>query len=276
MKFFMKIFFNKTPQVNIIRMQGVISSSSRFLGSSNISLENMEKPLLRAFTAKKVSGVALVINSPGGSPVQCSLISERILQLSKKHNVPVYSFIEDVAASGGYWLACSADKIYVMPSSILGSIGVITAGFGFVEVIKKIGIERRVYSKGKNKGMLDPFQPENEEDVNLITHMQEEIHENFKEWVTIRRGKKLNKLDIEKEGIFEAKIFSGAKACKIGLADSVGELRSVMRKIFGEDVIFKEITARKKLSQRLGLSSSVYFKIIEYIEERLAFARFGL
>ena len=116
----------------------------------------MEKSLLRAFTAKKVSGVALVINSPGGSPVQCSLISERILQLSKKNNVPVYSFIEDVAASGGYWLACSADKIYVMPSSILGSIGVITAGFGFVEVIKKIGIERRVYSKGKNKGILDP------------------------------------------------------------------------------------------------------------------------
>lgn len=276
MKFLKKIFFRKSPLVNIIRMQGIISSSSRFPGSSNISLENLEKPLQRAFSGKKVAGVALLINSPGGSPVQCSLISERILQLSKKYNVPVYSFVEDIAASGGYWLACAADKIYVMPSSIVGSIGVISAGFGFVEIINKIGVERRVYSKGKNKGMLDPFQPENKEDVDLIKDLQEEIHMNFKEWVKERRGKKLKKQDIENEGIFEAKIFSGKKACTIGLADSLGELRSVMMEHLGEDVTIREITGRKKLSQRLGLSSLVYYKLVEYIEERLAFSRYGL
>ena len=149
MKLIKNIFFDKRPLVNVVRLQGIISSSSRFPGSNNISLENLEKPLERAFSSKKVSGVALVINSPGGSPVQCSLISARINQLSKKFNVPVYSFIEDIAASGGYWLACSGDKIYVMPSSIIGSIGVISSGFGFVEIIKKIGIERRVILKEK-------------------------------------------------------------------------------------------------------------------------------
>ena len=276
MQFIKKLLFKKSPLVNIIRMHGVIASASRFPGSSNISLESLEKPLARAFSGKRVAGVALIINSPGGSPVQCSLISERIIQLSKKHDVPVYSFIEDIAASGGYWLACSADKIYVMPSSILGSIGVISAGFGFVEIIKKLGIERRVYSKGKNKGMLDPFQPENTDDVDIITDMQDEIHKQFKEWVTFRRGKKIKKTDIEKEGIFEAKIFSGSKACELGLADSIGELRTVLKERIGDDVVFKEVTGRKKLTQRLGLSGSIYHKLIEEIEERIAFARFGL
>ena len=276
MQFIKRLLFKKSPLVNIIRMHGVIASASRFPGSSNISLESLEKPLARAFSGKRVAGVALIINSPGGSPVQCSLISERIIQLSKKHDVPVYSFIEDIAASGGYWLACSADKIYVMPSSILGSIGVISAGFGFVEIIKKLGIERRVYSKGKNKGMLDPFQPENTDDVDIITDMQDEIHKQFKEWVTFRRGKKIKKTDIEKEGIFEAKIFSGSKACELGLADSIGELRTVLKERIGDDVVFKEVTGRKKLTQRLGLSGSIYHKLIEEIEERIAFARFGL
>jgi len=276
MQFIKKIFFKKSPLVNIIRMHGVIASASRFPGSSNISLESLEKPLARAFSGKRVAGVALIINSPGGSPVQCALISERIIQLSKKHDVPVYSFIEDIAASGGYWLACSADKIYVMPSSILGSIGVISAGFGFVEIIKKLGIERRVYSKGKNKGMLDPFQPENTDDVAIITDMQDEIHKQFKEWVILRRGKKIKKPDIEKEGIFEAKIFSGSRACELGLADSIGELRTILKERIGDDVVFREVTGRKKLTQRLGLSSSIYNKLIEDIEERIAFARFGL
>ena len=276
MKFIKKIFFDKRPLVNVVRLQGIIASSSRFPGSNNISLENLEKPLERAFSSKKVTGVALVINSPGGSPVQCSLISTRINQLSKKFNVPVYSFIEDIAASGGYWLACSADKIYVMPSSILGSIGVISSGFGFVEIIKKIGIERRVYTKGKNKGMLDPFQPENEEDINLVTNLQDEIHSNFKDWVLDRRGKKLDEATIDREGIFEAKVFSGTNACKFGLADSIGEMRSTMKGLLGEDVIFKEVSGRKKLSQRLGLSSSLSLRVLEYLEERIAFSKFGL
>ena len=179
-------------------MNGVIASGSKFPGSSNLSLESLEKQIERAFAGKKIAGVALIINSPGGSPVQSALISERIVELSSKNNIPVFAFVEDVAASGGYWLACSADEIFVMPASIVGSIGVISAGFGFVDVIKKIGVERRVFSKGENKGMLDPFQPQNPDDVKVITDLQEEIHNQFKDWVSKRRGNRLNKETINK------------------------------------------------------------------------------
>ena len=276
MSFVSKFFKGKPSVINVIRLNGVIASGSKFLGSSNLSLESLEKQIERAFAGKKIAGVALIINSPGGSPVQSALISERIIELSKKNNIPVFAFVEDVAASGGYWLACAADEIFVMPASIVGSIGVISAGFGFVEVIKKIGVERRVFSKGENKGMLDPFQPQNSDDVKVITDLQEEIHQQFKDWVSTRRGNRLNVEVVKEEGIFEAKIFSGSKACEIGLADSIGELKQVMRERFNEQVVFKEISGRKKLGQRLGLSSSSYSRIIEHIEERIAFAKFGL
>ena len=276
MGFISKFFKSKSSVINVVRLNGVIASGSKFLGSSNLSLESLEKQIERAFSGKKIAGVALIINSPGGSPVQSALISERIIELSKKNNIPVFAFVEDVAASGGYWLACAADEIFVMPASIVGSIGVISAGFGFVEVIKKIGVERRVFSKGENKGMLDPFQPQNSDDVKVITDLQGEIHQQFKDWVSTRRGNRLNAEVVKEEGIFEAKIFSGSKACEIGLADSIGELKQVMRERFNEEVIFKEISGRKKLGQRLGLSSSSYSRIIEHIEERIAFAKFGL
>ena len=136
MSFVSKFFKGKPSVINVIRLNGVIASGSKFLGSSNLSLESLEKQIERAFAGKKIAGVALMINSPGGSPVQSALISERIIELSKKNNIPVFAFVEDVAASGGYWLACAADEIFVMPASIVGSIGVISAGFGFVEVIK--------------------------------------------------------------------------------------------------------------------------------------------
>ena len=276
MGFISKFFKSKSSVINVVRLNGVIASGSKFLGSSNLSLESLEKQIERAFSGKKIAGVALIINSPGGSPVQSALISERIIELSKKNNIPVFAFVEDVAASGGYWLACAADEIFVMPASIVGSIGVISAGFGFVEVIKKIGVERRVFSKGENKGMLDPFQPQNSDDVKVITDLQEEIHQQFKDWVSTRRGNRLNSEVVKEEGIFEAKIFSGSKACEIGLADSIGELKQVMRERFNDEVVFKEISGRKKLGQRLGLSSSSYSRIIEHIEERIAFAKFGL
>ena len=276
MSFVSKFFKGKPSVINVIRLNGVIASGSKFLGSSNLSLESIEKQIERAFAGKKIAGVALMINSPGGSPVQSALISERIIELSKKNNIPVFAFVEDVAASGGYWLACAADEIFVMPASIVGSIGVISAGFGFVEVIKKIGVERRVFSKGENKGMLDPFQPQNSDDVKVITDLQEEIHQQFKDWVSTRRGNRLNAEVVKEEGVFEAKIFSGSKACEVGLADSIGELKQVMRERFNEKVVFKEISGRKKLGQRLGLSSSSYSRIIEHIEERIAFAKFGL
>ena len=276
MSFISKFFKGESTIINVIRLNGVIASGSKFPGSRNLSLESLEKQIERAFSGKKISGVALIINSPGGSPVQSALISERIIELSKKQNVPVFAFVEDVAASGGYWLACAADEIFVMPASIVGSIGVISAGFGFVEVIKKIGVERRVFSKGENKGLLDPFQPQNPDDVKVITDLQEEIHQQFKDWVSKRRGNRLNTEVVKKEGIFEAKIFSGSKACEVGLADAMGELKQVLRERFDEDIIFKEISGRKKLGQRLGLSSSNYSRVIDYIEERIAFAKFGL
>ena len=276
MRFISKFFKSKSSVINVVRLNGVIATGSKFPGSSNLSLESLEKQIERAFSGKKIAGVALIINSPGGSPVQSALISERIIELSRKNNIPVFAFVEDVAASGGYWLACAADEIFVMPASIVGSIGVISAGFGFVEVIKKIGVERRVFSKGENKGMLDPFQPQNSDDVKVITDLQEEIHQLFKNWVSKRRGNRLNAEVVKAEGIFEAKIFSGTKACEIGLADSMGELKQVMRERFNEKVIFKEISGRKKLGQRLGLSSSSYYGVIDYIEERIAFAKFGL
>ena len=276
MRFISKFFKSKSSVINVVRLNGVIATGSKFPGSSNLSLESLEKQIERAFSGKKIAGVALIINSPGGSPVQSALISERIIELSRKNNIPVFAFVEDVAASGGYWLACAADEIFVMPASIVGSIGVISAGFGFVEVIKKIGVERRVFSKGENKGMLDPFQPQNSDDVKVITDLQEEIHQLFKNWVSKRRGNRLNAEVVKAEGIFEAKIFSGTKACEIGLADSLGELKQVMRERFNEKVIFKEISGRKKLGQRLGLSSSSYYGVIDYIEERIAFAKFGL
>ena len=269
----MSIFSTKT-RINIVGLRGVIGDLGRF--QKGLTLENCSNILDKTFTYKKPNVVVIKINSPGGSPVQSALISERIVELSSKNNIPVFAFVEDVAASGGYWLACSADEIFVMPASIVGSIGVISAGFGFVDVIKKIGVERRVFSKGENKGMLDPFQPQNPDDVKVITDLQEEIHNQFKDWVSKRRGNRLNKETIKKEGIFEAKIFSGVKACEIGLADSIGELKQVLRERIDEKVVFKEISGRKKLGQRLGLSSSRYYKVIDYIEEKIAFSRYGL
>jgi len=267
-------FFKKKKIIPHIKLSGVIGNVGKF--KQGIDFAGQEEIIKKAFSIKKAPAVAISINSPGGSPVQSALISERIVELSSKNNIPVFAFVEDVAASGGYWLACSADEIFVMPASIVGSIGVISAGFGFVDVIKKIGVERRVFSKGENKGMLDPFQPQNPDDVKVITDLQEEIHNQFKDWVSKRRGNRLNKEIINKEGIFEAKIFSGVKACEIGLADSIGELKQVLRERIDEKVIFKEISGRKKLGQRLGLSSSKYYKVIDYIEEKIAFSRYGL
>ena len=184
-----KRFFSKDINIPTLRLSGVIGQAG--IARSGLTIRGIEKLIDKLFADKKSPAVALIINSPGGSPTQSSLIAEKIINLSKEKNKKVYAFVEDVAASGGYWLACAADEIYLDLNSIVGSIGVISPGFGFVDLIKKIGIERRVYTSGKSKSFLDPFKEEKKEDIDRLKNIQEQIHENFIEYVKKRRGSKL-------------------------------------------------------------------------------------
>ncbi len=188
--------------------------------------------LERAFAFRKARAVALVINSPGGSAVQSHLIHGRIRALAAEHKVPVIAFVEDVGASGGYMIACAADEIVCDPSSIVGSIGVVGATFGLEKAIKKLGIERRVYTAGKNKAMLDPFLPENPEDVKRLKAIQQDIHETFIALVKARRGKKLKGPE---SALFSGEYWVGSKAVELGLADRLGDIRAVLRERFGDE-----------------------------------------
>jgi signal peptide peptidase SppA len=233
--------------VAVLRMEGAIGGRSGF--KSNISLESVNKKLEEAFKTPRIKAIALVINSPGGSPVQSELIYNRIKQLSKESAIPVYVFIEDVAASGGYWLACAGDEIYSAANSIIGSIGVLYSGFGFDKVIKKAGIDRRVYTEGSSKALLDPFMPERKEDIKIIKSVQKDIHENFKELVKKSRNNKLKKVDI-----FTGEIWSANKALSLGLIDDVGDLYSVMSKKFGSDISYKYVSEEKSwIKRKLGV-----------------------
>ena len=185
-----KRFFSKDINIPTLRLSGVIGQAG--IARSGLTITGIEKLIDKLFADKKSPAVALIINSPGGSPTQSSLIAEKIINLAKEKNKKVYAFVEDVAASGGYWLACSADEIYLDLNSIVGSIGVISPGFGFVDLIKKIGIERRVYTSGKSKSFLDPFKEEKKEDIDREKNIQEQIHENFIDYVKKRRGAKLS------------------------------------------------------------------------------------
>jgi len=182
--------FRRGPVVPVVRLSGVIASGG-LLGRAGLSIETTAPLLARAFAQRGAKAVALTINSPGGSPVQSALIAQRIRLLANEKKLPVIAFVEDVAASGGYWLACAADEIVADAASIVGSIGVISAGFGFKDLIAKIGVERRVHTSGENKSMLDPFRDENPEDIERLKRLQGEIHDGFKDWVRERRGSKL-------------------------------------------------------------------------------------
>ncbi|MDA5093350.1 S49 family peptidase [Aliiroseovarius sp. KMU-50] len=259
-------FLNRPPSVAVIRLQGMIASGNR--GTLNdVALAPM---IERAFRKGKPAAVALVINSPGGSPVQSSLIAARIRRLSAEKEVPVVAFVEDVAASGGYWLATAADEILVDENSVLGSIGVISASFGLTGLIEKLGVDRRVYTAGKSKSQLDPFRPENPEDVERLKGILEDIHENFKTQVTSRRKDKLP----EGEDLFTGEIWLGRKAIEKGLADGIGHLVPVMKERFGDKVRFRVYDAKRGLLSRVGLS--LMNDTLTQIEERAEFARFGL
>ncbi|SMX45876.1 Putative signal peptide peptidase SppA [Actibacterium lipolyticum] len=228
-------------------------------------------PMLeRAFRRKKPAAVALVINSPGGSPAQSSLISARIRRLAEEHEIPVYAFVEDVAASGGYYLASAADEIWVDQHSIVGSIGVISAGFGFQDLIARHGVERRVYTAGKSKSMLDPFQQEKPEDIARLKALQEQIHEGFIDHVKARRGARL----ADDDDLFTGEVWVGAKATEVGLADGVGHLVPKMKERFGDKVRFVPYGMRRSLFQRIG--SQVFGGLTAELEERALWARYGL
>lgn len=258
--------------VHVLRLKGAIGVGSRFTPSLN--LKDLEPLLKRAFV-KRVDAVALVINSPGGSAVQSSLIHDRIRELAKEHICPVYVFIEDVAASGGYWLACAGDEVYADDSSIVGSIGVIYAAFGFDKAIAKLGIDRRVHTAGENKSILDPFKPEKKEDVKRILDMQKQIHDRFKALVRERRGAKLKGADKE---LFSGAFWAGQEALERGLIDGIGHMHRVLRQKFGEDVELRNIEAPKGFGRRLGFGAfgDLPDATIEALEIRALWSRFGL
>jgi signal peptide peptidase SppA len=268
--------FRRSPTVPVIRLSGVIASSGGLLSGRSLSIDSVAPLLKRAFEMRGAKAVALAINSPGGSPVQSALIAQRIRLHAAEKNLPVIAFVEDVAASGGYWLACAADEIIVDPSSIVGSIGVISAGFGFQELIARHGVERRVHTSGERKAMLDPFRPENPEDVERLKRLQAEIHEGFKDWVRERRGRLLK---ADEAALFNGEFWTGKRGLELGLADSLGELRSTLQARYGAKVRLPVIGPRRRLLSRFGLAAGldeIGPATIAAVEERLHRQRFGL
>ena len=269
-----KRLFSRNITIPTMRLSGIISSQSGITGSG-LAINSLDKLIEKLFSDKKSPAIALIINSPGGSPTQSSLIAKKIIKLSKEKKKKVYAFVEDVAASGGYWLACSADEIYIDQNSVIGSIGVISPGFGFVDLIKKIGIERRVYTSGKSKSFLDPFREEKKEDIDRLKNIQQQIHDNFINYVKERRSSKLDKLKFD--DIFSGLFWVGNKAIELGLADGIGSINEVLEKKFGKKVKIKMINQKKSFLQK-RFSSSIFNseEILAKVEEKLMLSRFGL
>lgn len=278
-------FFGQGPVVPVLRFSGPIGMSTPL--RPGLSIGHAAAAIERAFELSKTPAVAVVINSPGGSAVQSSLIFRRIRQLAEENKKRVYVFCEDVAASGGYYLAVAGDEIYADASSIIGSIGVIFAGFGFEKAIEKLGVERRVYTAGANKDTLDPFRPARPEDIERIKRLQSDVHDAFIGIVKERRAGKLSGPDNE---LFSGAFWSGPKALEFGLIDGISDVRSKMREVFGEKVRLKVVPLEKGgLLGRLRRASSVASyeeltstrlafadDLISAIEARAMWSRFGL
>ncbi len=270
----------RKPTVAVLRLNGAIGNIGPLRRGMNI--QRLAPAIQRAFSVKGLKAVALSVNSPGGSAVQSALIYRRIRDLANEKNVPVLVFVEDVAASGGYWLACAGDEIFADANSIIGSIGVVTGGFGFVEAIGKLGIERRVYTAGARKAMLDPFRPENEDDVAHLKTIQKDMHDSFIDLVQRRRGKKL-----KGDSLFTGEFWTGRKALELGLVDALGDMRSVCRDRFGEKVRLVAIGERRSwFKRRFGLAGerapqeswgiALGAGLLAAVEERALWSRFGL
>lgn len=270
--------------IPVIRLQGTIMSGGGQFRPS-LSLATTAGLIERAFAVTAAPAVAISINSPGGSPVQARLIYKRIRDLAAEKKKKVLVFVEDLAASGGYMIAIAGDEIIADPSSIVGSIGVVSSSFGFPELMKKIGVERRVYTAGENKATLDPFKPEKPEDVERLKQLQIEVHETFIDMVKERRGSKLK----DDPDLFTGLFWSGKKSMELGLVDSLGDMRTVLRDRYGPKTEFKLITPPRGLfGRRLGLfgssnvgltpevASAVATGLVDAAEERALWGRFGL
>jgi signal peptide peptidase SppA len=270
--------------VPVVRLSGVIGAVTPL--RPGMTLAGLARTLERAFAVRNAKAVALLLNSPGGSPVQSHQIFMRIRQLASEKKLPVLAFVEDVAASGGYMIACAADEIFCDPSSILGSIGVVGGSFGLTELIRKIGVERRLYTAGEHKAMLDPFLPENPDDVERLKAIQREIHALFIALVKSSRGARLKGAD---ETLFTGEYWAGERAVSLGLADGVGDLRSTLRARFGEKVLTPLIAPasgmlaglmgrRAPAASSLGAldaAAALPDELISALETRAIWARFG-
>ncbi len=264
--------FKKKKIIPHIKLTGVIGNVGKF--KQGIDFSGQEEIILKAFSVKKAPCVAITINSPGGSPVQSHLIFNIIRQQAKKNKKKVMIFAEDIAASGGYLIACAGDEIYANSSSIIGSIGVIYSSFGFTELIKKIGVERRVHTAGKNKSTLDPFLEEKKEDIERLKNIQLDLHKDFINVVEKSRGAKLNKSEVE---LFSGEFWSGSKAKELGLIDEIGDANQVLRERFGEDVIIKKFEKSKSwLSKKLSSSNDHVDQVANILEEKSIWQKYGL
>lgn len=273
-------FRSDIPLVPVVRLAGAIGISSPL--RPGLTISGVARSLERAFDMSNIRAVALSINSPGGAAVQSHLIFKRIRALADEKKVPVLAFVEDVAASGGYMIACAADEIICDTSSIVGSIGVIGGSFGFHKLIDKIGVERRIYTSGENKAMLDPFQPEKPEDVERFRKIQHDIHEGFIELVKSRRG---DKLDSRETALFSGEFWTGRRGLELGLVDAIGDLRSVLRERYGEKVRTPLVAERGFFGRRtpgvtgagaLWDAPNLAEDLAATLEARALWARYGL
>jgi serine protease SohB len=269
-----------TPVVPVVRLTGVIGFSTPL--RPGLTLAGLARTLDRAFAMRNAPAVAVAINSPGGSPVQSHLIFRRIRELAKEKSRRVIAFVEDAAASGGYMIACAADEIFADPHSIVGSIGVVGGSFGFDKAIAKLGIDRRLYTSGEHKAMLDPFLPENADDVERLKKLQREIHDDFIGLVKSRRG---GKLAGPENDLFSGEYWTGRRALELGLVDGIGDLRGVLRERFGEKVVTPLVSAERGWFGRripgvggpLGLlQGGLSEDLISALEARAMWARYGL
>ena len=282
LKSFLPARFRKDITViPVVRLNGAIMSGGNQF-RQNLNMANAAPLLARAFSDKQAPAVAIMVNSPGGSPVQARLIYRRIRDLAEEKNKKVLMFVEDVAASGGYMIACAGDEIIADPSSVVGSIGVISAGFGFSGLIDKIGVERRVYTAGQNKSLLDPFKPENPEDVAYLKELQLEIHKVFIDLVKQSRGERLK----DDPDLFTGRFWTGQRGKELGLVDDLGDLRATLRARYGDKVKMRLIAPQRGLFGRkaqgvaTGLAADALAGIgeagLNVLEERALWARYGL
>ena len=275
---------DRRPVVAVVKLHGVISPAASPIGRGSINLGAVESALARAFHHDRLVAVALAVNSPGGAATQSAMVAERIRGLAAESRVPVLGFCEDVAASGGYWLACAADEIYAHATSLVGSIGVVSAGFGVAGLLERFGVERRVHTAGTRKVRLDPFRPERQEDVAWLAGLQGELHDQFVAWVRERRGDKLTGATDE---LFSGEVWTGAKAVELGLVDGLGTMRGVLDKRY-PDAHVVAVEPRRSVLARLGVGGAAarlgltgapgdqLLAVLDLLEQRATWSRFGL